>query len=136
MSCCGGPPIQEPPSAGASTAHFGSDSSPMGRMRRRPCPGQNKGWTKSGITALRVIQSPDVPAEVKVARDASCDSCQFRFVVGGRSHCGCCGCPAWRFGKVGSDLDYKNGKAAWMCPRPEPAFGPWEPSIGMDLASL
>ena len=108
--CCGGNLARQTSSERASSP---------------PCPGQNKTWAAKGITALRVIQSPVVPDAVRTARDLACANCPYRYIVRGKNYCGCCNCPEWNFGSIGSDLGYKNTKAGWECPRLVPAFGPW-----------
>ena len=92
------------------------------------CPKQNEGWIgllRDGLSLAKVVSSADVPAEVKEHRDGKCAVCPYMSVVDGKRFCGCCGCPAWNVGKVGSDLGYKNGKAGWACAGPHKAFDQW-----------
>ena len=95
-----------------------------------PCPGQTRSGIRSlagrGISLVAVLASADVPDAVYEARMASCRACPHRTFYRGRHWCGCCGCPRWNLGRTGSSLEFKNRKAAWACPKPEPAFGPWE----------
>lgn len=99
-----------------------------------PCETQNEGWvlakTKKALSIALVLASPRVPDDVCQSRMAACRTCEHCTQVGERHLCECCGCPAWNFGHVGSYLEYKNTKAAWMCPRAQPAFGAWQPDEG------
>jgi len=123
--CCGGSVDRSPSPVAPRQSGAGAGSAASSSAT--PCPRQNESWLRKGITALRVIESADVPDAIRTARDLACTNCPYRYIVRGKNYCGCCGCPEWNLGSVGSDLGYKNKKAAWECPRPVPAFGPWGP---------
>lgn len=93
-----------------------------------PCPGQNEGWKgaiQKGLSVSLVVLSAKIPEAAAAKRLSKCLVCAYCSKRGGKHYCGCCRCPVWNFGPVGSDLEYKVTKAAWQCPRPDPAFGPW-----------
>jgi len=104
------------------------------RQRERPdrnitkrgqrCPSQNPGWSKLVVSVAKVVASGKVPGAVYEMRMGKCHVCPYCTIMNGRHYCGCCNCPMWNVGKIGSHLEYKNAKPAWACPRPDPAFGP------------
>lgn len=99
--------------------------SPTIERAGRPCPKRGDGLFKKARELSRVLASGNVPDEVFKERMTACRECPYATVAKGHHWCGCCGCPKWQVGSVGSSLEYKNRKAAWLCARPEPAFGPW-----------
>ena len=96
-----------------------------------PCPKPNKAWLRSivekGLSVAKVLASADVPDDVCDGRLKKCRVCKYSSKKEGKYYCGCCGCPAWNWGSIGSDLEYKCRKAAWRCPGPNEAFGPYDP---------
>jgi len=96
-----------------------------------PCKENNDGWlaakAKQALTLALVILSPAVPDYVGASRMGGCIACEHCTERDGKHYCECCGCPRWNMGDIGSDLEYKTTKAAWMCPKKNPAFGPWSP---------
>ena len=128
--------------ARARAAHYGGkdprvepvftvppEPQPVVTKQGSPCEENNDGWltakAKQAFSLAIVISSPAVPEDVRAERMASCASCEHCTERDGKHYCECCGCPRWNVGTVGSDLEYKTGKAAWMCPRVAPAYGPW-----------
>ncbi|MGB2985901.1 MAG: hypothetical protein WBE26_08455 [Phycisphaerae bacterium] len=94
-----------------------------------PCPGRNESWltaiTNKVFSLAEVLTSADVPDEAYEMRMEVCRACAYSTKARGHYWCGCCGCPQWNLGGISSSVEYKNRKAAWRCPRPDPAFGPW-----------
>lgn len=89
------------------------------------CPGQNAWWrgaVAKGLNVARVLASADVSDEVYERRNAACRVCQYCGEADDKRYCGCCGCPQWHVGGIGSDMGYKNRKAGWGCPGPHRAF--------------
>lgn len=95
-----------------------------------PCPARNKAWLTAvaakALEMAKVLASADVPKAVRAMRDAACAACPHSTLARGHTWCECCSCPKWNLGPVNSSTGFKNKKAEWMCPRPEPAFGVWE----------
>ncbi len=108
----------------------GRAASPAVEKVAAPCPGRNEGWLKGltsrALSLAKVLASAVVPDAVHNERMAACRECAYSTKALGHHWCGCCGCPKWHAGGIGSSLEYKNKKAAWRCSRPDPAFGPWD----------
>ena len=90
-------------------------------------PATNAWWASGRIAAEGAVASyAELPThaneETRTIRLAICkahvgDCCS----VGpdGRHYCGCCGCPRWHAMGVGSELEFKTGRAGCGCPRGE-----------------
>jgi hypothetical protein len=93
------------------------------RIAGNPCPKQNV--VRKAISLAIVLASGPVPAEIAAERVGRCAACEYVHRVGEKHYCGCCGCPVWQIGRVGSDQEYKTTKAACRCPLLRPRFVEW-----------
>ena len=92
----------------------------------KPCP-SGIGLVRKAAGLALVVISPTVQEHISQERLRRCEQCDYVKVVGGKHYCGCCGCPMWQIGNVGSALEYKTTKAAWECPLNPPVYGKWTP---------
>lgn len=91
----------------------------------QPC-GQRTRWRDLPARAksmLKVLASKIVPDEVYESRNEKCAACPHMTLhPDGRMYCLCCSCPQVRYASLNK---VKNRRAAWECPRSDPAFGAW-----------
>ena len=81
------------------------------------------GLAGKAASLIKTVMSRAVDDAVFQERMSLCCECPHVTRARGKHYCECCTCPHWSLGSVGSELEFKNTRRAWACPREQPAFG-------------